>query len=198
MRHKNPAFMEEIVQFAEHFYASNGRSPSCNEIARNTTLKRSAVHNYLVEMNERGMIEYNGQTIMTPNIREMQNGMRRIGIVGSIACGIPTDATIEQDEYINLPMIITGHDEVYILYATGDSMTGAGIDDGDMVLVRRQETAHPGDIVVAYVEGEGNTLKRLRMENGHPFLHPENPEMSDIPADFLKIQGVAIWVFKKI
>ena len=99
---------------------------------------------------------------------------------------------------MNLPMTMVGNDDVYILYASGDSMINAGIDDGDMVLVRRQETARDGDIVVAYVEGEGNTLKRLHHEGKQVILHPENPMLADIPVDFLKVQGVAIWVFKKV
>ena len=198
MRRKNPEYMKEIIDFVDRFYPRHGRSPSCSEIAANTTLNRSAVHNYLVAMNDDGMIEYNGQTILTPNTRAMQQEMRRIGIVGSVACGLPTDANVEQDEYMNLPMTMVGNDDVYILYASGDSMINAGIDDGDMVLVRRQETARDGDIVVAYVEGEGNTLKRLHHEGKQVILHPENPMLADIPVDFLKVQGVAIWVFKKV
>ena len=198
MRKKNPEYMKEIINFVDQFYPRHGRSPSCTEIAAHTTLNRSAVHNYLVAMNDEGMIEYNGQTILTPNTRAMQQEMRRIGIVGSVSCGLPTDATVEQGEYMNLPMTMVGNDDVYILYASGDSMINAGIDDGDMVLVRRQETAHDGDIVVAYVEGEGNTLKRLRHKGNKVILHPENPKLADIPVDFLKVQGVAVWVFKKI
>ena len=198
MRKKNPEYMKEIINFVDQFYPRYGRSPSCTEIAAHTTLNRSAVHNYLVAMNDEGMIEYNGQTILTPNTRAGQQGMRRIGIVGSVSCGLPTDATVEQGEYMNLPMTMVGNDDVYILYGSGDSMINAGIDDGDMVLVRRQETAHDGDIVVAYVEGEGNTLKRLRHKGNKVILHPENPKLADIPVDFLKVQGVAVWVFKKI
>ena len=198
MRRKNPEYMKEIIDFVDQFYPRYGRSPSCSEIAAHTTLNRSAVHNYLVAMNDDGMIEYNGQTILTPNTRAGQQGMRRIGIVGSVSCGLPTDVTVEQDEYMNLPMTMVGNDDVYILYASGDSMINAGIEDGDMVLVRRQETAHDGDIVVAYVEGEGNTLKRLRHKGNRIILHPENPRLADIPVDFLKVQGVAVWVFKKV
>jgi len=198
VRKKNPEYMKEIINFVDQFYPRHGRSPSCTEIAAHTTLNRSAVHNYLVAMNDEGMIEYNGQTILTPNTRAGQQGMRRIGIVGSVSCGLPTDATVEQGEYMNLPMTMVGNDDVYILYASGDSMINAGIDDGDMVLVRRQETAHDGDIVVAYVEGEGNTLKRLRHKGNKVILHPENPKLADIPVDFLKVQGVAVWVIKKV
>ena len=77
-------------------------------------------------------------------------------------------------------------------------MTGAGIDDGDLVLIRKQEEAQNGDIVVAFVEGEGNTLKRYRMYGHTVFLHPENPKYRDIPLKDCKIQGVAISVIKHL
>ena len=77
-------------------------------------------------------------------------------------------------------------------------MTGAGIDDGDLVLIRKQEEAQNGDIVVAFVEGEGNTLKRYRMYGHTVFLHPENPKYLDIPVKDCKIQGVAISVIKQL
>ena len=93
---------------------------------------------------------------------------------------------------------MVGEGETYLLYASGESMIEAGIDDGDMVLVKRQEEAHEGDIVVAYVEGEGCTLKRLLYLDNKPYLHPENRKMTDIPAIDCKIQGVAVWVFKKV
>ena len=195
---RNPDQMREIIEFTDRYFALNRKTPSCREIAANTTLKRSSVHNYLVAMNEMGMIEYNGKDIMTPNVRAMRQDARRIGIVGSVTRGLPKDATEEPDEYLNLPNSMAGDGEIYILYASGNSMIGAGIEDGDMVLVRRQETARDGDIVLAYVEGEGNTLKRLRHEGKKILLHPENPEMTDIPVENPKIQGVVLWVFKKV
>ena len=198
MRQKNPEYMKEIIHFTDRFYDQYGRSPSCSEIAESTTLKRSAVHNYLVAMDERGMIEYNGQTILTPKIRETQQGVRQVGIVGSIACGTPLDEVEELEGTFPVPLGLVDGAEMYILHASGQSMIDIGIQDGDMVLVRKQEEAHPGDIVVAYVEGVGNTLKRLLYKDGEMVLHPENREMADMPARGCRIQGVAVWVFKKI
>ena len=190
--------MNEIIEFADHYYARYNRSPTCRAIAAGTTLERSSVHRYLVAMDQMGKIEYNGQTIVTPKIREMQSGLRKIGIVGSIACGVPVDGGDSLDEYMSLPYEMVGDDEMYILYAEGKSMIEAGIDEGDLVLVQRQETATPGEIVVAYVEGEGNTLKRLKMDGKTIVLHPENAEMEDIRVKECRVQGVARWVFKKL
>ena len=199
MRKKNPLYMQEIVDYADQYFQANHKSPSCREIAAHTSLSRNSVHNYLVAMNESGRIGYDGQTILTPNIRAMMDGSsRRIGIVGSVSCGLPADANAIQEEYMSLPASMVGKEEVYLLYATGDSMIEAGICHGDMVLVRRQETAKDGDIVVAWVEGEGNTLKRFRREGKMIILHPENSAMPDIRVKECRVQGVAVWVFKKV
>lgn len=198
MRQKNPVYMKEIVDFVDRYYPEHHKSPSCREIAAHTSLNRSAVHNYLVLMNASGMIEYDGQTILTPNIRAASEGIRRIGIVGSVSCGLPSEANAILEEYMTLPSSMVGNEEMYLLYATGDSMIEAGIHAGDMVLVRRQETAKDGDIVVAWVDGEGNTLKRFRKEGKTIVLHPENSAMQDIRVQDCRVQGVAVWVFKKV
>ena len=72
------------------------------------------------------------------------------------------------------------------------------IKEGDLVLIRKQEEALNGDIVVAFIEGEGNTLKRFMQYGNTIFLHPENPKYTDIPLTDCKIQGVAISVIKKL
>ncbi len=90
--------------------------------------------------------------------------------------------------------------DMYILTATGNSMIDAGIHEGDMILVRRQETANIGDIVVVWVENEGNTLKRFYRKGKTIILKPENSDMEDIRVkeEDCRIQGVAIWVLKKV
>ena len=110
-----------------------------------------------------------------------------MGIVGFIACGIPDDAEEHLEGFFPVPTSLVNDDKVYILYAHGKSMIDAGINENDMVLVRRQEEAHHGDIVVAYVEGEGNTLKRLLYKEDGPVLHPENKKMKDIPTKWATI-----------
>ncbi len=199
MRSKNPEYKKEIIAYVDQFYSQTHEFPTCSQIAANTSLQRTAVFNYLVAMHKDGEIEYDGKRILTPYIKASRSTETcQVGILGDIACGIPTDAQERLEGYVTLPASIVGNDEMYILYAYGDSMIGAGISAGDMVLVRKQETANDGDIVVAYVEGEGNTLKRLRHDGKQIILHPENPNLPDIPVDFLKVQGVAVWVFKNL
>ena len=198
MRHKNPEYMAEILLYVNDYYSQNRKSPTVREIAANTTLERSAVQKYLVYMDSMGMIEYDGKTIRTPNIRKYQAEKTTVGIIGTIPCGPLTDEEEYVEEYVDLPVSLVGKGDLFMLHASGDSMTGAGIDDGDLVLIRKQEEAYPGDIVVAYVEGEGNTLKRYKKYGNTVFLHPENPKYTDIPVKECKIQGVALKVIKTL
>ncbi len=198
MRQKNPQYMKEIEAFVDHYYTQHHKSPSCREIAENTTLQRSAVQKYLTAMNDRGMLKYDGQSICTRKIESSRSGMASVGIIGSIPCGPLTVEEEAVEGYVDLPTSLFGNGDFYLLHASGDSMINAGIDDGDMILIRKQLDARDGEIVVAYVEGEGNTLKRLYRTDDGVILHPENDNMADIKVDHCMIQGVAVWVFKQV
>ena len=198
MRQKNPKYMKEIEAFVDDFYSKHHKTPSCREIAENTTLQRSAVQKYLTAMNDQGMIKYDGRTIRTRKMQSYAPDTTSVGVIGTIACGPLAMEEEAVEQYVDLPTSLFGTGDFFILHAAGDSMTGAGIDDGDLVLIRKQEEAHSGDIVVAYVEGEGNTLKRFKRYGRTVFLHPENPKYTDIPMKNCKIQGVAVWIFKQV
>ena len=198
MRQKNPKYMKEIEAFVDDFYSKHHKTPSCREIAENTTLQRSAVQKYLTAMNDQGMIKYDGRTIRTRRMQSYAPDTTSVGVIGTIACGPLSMEEEAVEQYVDLPTSLFGSGDFFILHASGDSMTGAGIDNGDLVLIRKQEEAQNGDIVVAFVEGEGNTLKRYRMYGHTVFLHPENPKYRDIPLTECKIQGIAINVIKKL
>lgn len=198
MRQKNPKYMKEIEAFVDDFYSKHHKTPSCREIAENTTLQRSAVQKYLTAMNDQGMIKYDGKTIRTRRMQSYAPDTTSVGVIGTIACGPLSMEEEAVEQYVDLPTSLFGSGDFFILHASGDSMTGAGIDNGDLVLIRKQEEAHNGDIVVAYIEGEGNTLKRFKQYGRTVFLHPENPKYTDIPLKNCKIQGVAVWIFKQV
>ena len=198
MRQKNPKFMKEIEAFVDDYYSQHHKSPSCREIAENTTLQRSAVQRYLTAMNDQGMIQYDGKNIRTRKIQGNTPRMTSVGIIGTIPCGPLTVEEEAVEGYVDLPTSLFGNGDFFLLHASGDSMINAGIDDGDMILIRKQVDARDGEIVVAYVEGEGNTLKRLYRSEDGVILHPENDTMADIKVDHCMIQGVAVWVFKQV
>ncbi len=197
MQHKSNDTIDRIISFVNDFYRDNNRSPSIRQLASGTGLGVATVHRYLKTMTERGLIDYDGEIIVTEQSNKIRNEAFQTAVIGSVPCG---PFALEEEyvqEYVFMPTAIFGKGELYLLYASGDSMTGAGIDDGDLILVRKQEEAHDGDIVVAYAEGVGNTLKRYRKQGNTVILHPENPKYPDIPVKNCKIQGVMTWVLKK-
>lgn len=196
MKHRNSEQMDRIIPFVNDFYRDNHRSPSLRQISAGTGIPHMTVKRMLNTLADSGIIDYDGETIVTEETNKQNDETVPVGIIGSIPCG---NLSLEEEaieEIVNLPVSIFGKGELFLLHARGDSMTGAGIDDGDLVLIRKQEEAQNGDIVVAYVEGEGNTLKRFMRYGKTIFLHPENPKYRDIPLRECRIQGIAVKVIK--
>ena len=175
MRSKSPELMSEIKKYIEDYYLQNRQSPSTTKIAEAVGIARGTAYKYLVEMAEKNMI------------------------VGSIPCGSPQYEEENIEEYVSLPTAIFGKGDFFILRASGQSMIEAGIDDGDLVVVKKQVEANDGDIVVALVDNQ-NTLKRYFRddENKKIILHPENKKMKDIIVDECCIQGVACHIIKEL
>ena len=193
MRSKDPEIMKRIVDFVEAYHLDYNSSPSLRVISDGVGIGSTTVYRYLMEMNERGMICYDGKTIRNEKINKSQRGTIRAAVIGRIACGIPNLAEQHVEGYVNLPESLFGQGNFYILRASGCSMTEAGIDDGDLVVIREQNTAEDGQIVVALVDDEA-TLKRFFHEGDRIRLHPENPRMKDIFVTDCRIQGVAVKV----
>ena len=198
MKHRNLANMDRIVSFVNDWYREHHASPSGRKISSGTGIPLTTVQRMLKTMTENGVIDYDGQTVVTELSTKASDETTSVGIVGSIPCGNLALEEEAVEEIIQLPTALFGKGDLFLLHASGDSMTGAGIDDGDLVLIRKQEEANNGDIVVAFIEGEGNTLKRYKKYGKTVFLHPENPKYTDIPLHDCKIQGIAISVIKMI
>lgn len=199
MRTKDTALIEQIKKSIEKTYEESGRSPSVRQIAREVGCSYSTVSRYIKEMVERGMIARTSGEYETEVISKMNMDTVPVAVVGSVSCGPLTFAEENIEEYIKLPTSLLGQGKFFILHASGQSMIGAGIEDGDLVVVRQQPTAEPGQIVVALVEDEV-TLKRFYPdpENGCVRLHPENKRLKDIIVDDCQIQGVAVKVLKDL
>lgn len=199
MRRRNVELMNRIIEFAEQYYLENSSSPSVRTIADRFGIGVSTAYRYLLEMDERGLITYDGKRISNDRIEKLNSnsGVIRAAVVGSIACGIPNLAEENVEEYVSLPRSMFGDGEFFILRANGESMIDAGIETGDLVVIRKQACAEDGQIVVALVEDEA-TLKRLYREKGKVRLHPENRAMDDIIVDDCIIQGIAVKVIKDL
>lgn len=201
MRLKNEQNFNKIENFIDKYTQENDRSPSNREIAAATGLSSATVTRYMMVMRERGIIEYNGQRNIITRTRRMFNYQTiEVPILGNVACGIPMFAEENIEEYVRLPVSIFGRDELYLLHANGDSMIDIGIMDGDLILIKKQNFANPGQVVVALIGDDEATLKRYypELETGKVRLHPENSNMKDIYVDKCIIQGIAVKVMKDI
>lgn len=197
MRSKDKTLMAAIEKFVSDYTDSNGISPTMQEVADGVGSSKATVQRYIAQLCEDGILDYSGYRTMTST--KTKAAAIRVPVLGTIACGIPKFAEENIEEYVRLPVALFGKGNFFILRAYGDSMIEAGIDNGDLVLIRQQNYADEGQIVVALMEDEA-TLKRLYPEpKKHRIrLHPENSRMDDIYVDNCEIQGVAVKVLKDL
>ena len=199
MQRLKPETFKLIESFADDYAQhSGGRSPSVTEIAQGLGISKSTVSKYLNIMKQNGSISFEGHRgLVTKAMRAAAEGFCSVPVLGTVACGQPILAEENIEEYVRLPVPLFGRGDYFILRARGDSMINAGIDDGDLILARRQETADYNQIVVALLEDEA-TLKRFRPRDGKIYLHAENPAYADIVLDSCLVQGVAVKIIKDI
>ena len=199
MRTKDQELLTNIQQFIEEHCDKSGYGPSVRAVANEFGISSSCAHKYMEVLGEQGRIAKGRNGYESIALARTERAMRAVAIVGAVPCGPLTECEESIEGYIRLPESLIGQGKFYLLKANGDSMIDAGIDDGDLVLIRQQETADVGDIVVALVENE-NTLKRLEYNErrGRYYLHPENETMEDIYVENLSVQGVAVKVLKDL
>ena len=204
MRTKSRELMNEIIRFVDDYMASRHTSPSIRTISEGIGLAKSSVQSYLKEMDSNGMLSYDGNAIVTPSMGALSAGYLVVPVVGSIHCGEPGMEEEYIEDYIRLPESVFGRGDFYLLRAQGDSMEDAGISEGDLVLIKRQQTADEGDIIVALDENSENTLKQYSGfdgDSGRYILSYRNEGVypqKRIGVRELVIQGVAKHVIKAL
>ena len=200
MRSKKKEYLKLLEEFIDEYVEKNQIAPTLTEISTGVGLPLSTVGRYISYMREQGVIDYEGRrSIRTRQTKKMNNESVKVPVLGSVSCGVPKLAIENIEEYIRLPVALFGRGDFFILRANGNSMIEAGIDDGDLVLVREQNYADPGQIVVALMDDEA-TLKRFypEPEKRRIRLHPENSALKDIYVKECIIQGVAVKVLKDL
>lgn len=196
---KMAANSDAIENCIDEYYEMNGISPCIEEIAAETGISKSTVGRYLQKLTAEGRLISNGRRGYATKQMQQQTGLISVPILGNIACGAPIFADGTVKEYVRLPASLLGSGSYFILTASGDSMIDAGIDDGDTVIVKQQDYAEVGDIVVALV-GDDSTLKRYypEPERKRIRLQPENENQEPIYVRECQIQGVAVAVWKNL
>jgi repressor LexA len=197
---KSQEYYKTLLSFIDDYREEHGVSPTNRIIAAGTGVSTATVSRYLQDLRKEGKIEYKGHRgIITPKMKEEKESTVLVPLLGSIACGIPKYAEGNIEKYIPLPVSLFGKGDFFLLHAKGNSMIDAGINNGDLVLIKKQNAAEPGQIVVALID-EDATLKRFYPEPEKKLirLHPENKEMNDIYVEHCIIQGIAVNVLKNI
>lgn len=206
MRHKDKDLMLKILDFVNGYALENmGKAPSTREIGDSFGMSNVTAFRYLKEMSELEMLKYENGEIHTDMIDKFNTDMN---IVGSLSASVPAGSPdmvddVYVDEYFPLPSaLLHGLDgKFYMMPVSGQSMIDAGVDDGDYVIFREDSAPDLNDIVVAYIPGEGNTLKRYRKDRKGVYLWAENESWSDVERMFgrkFEIRGVAIKVMKDL
>ena len=175
---------DEILRFLTKFTAENGYAPSVREICAAVGLQSTAtVHYHLNALRDAGLIEMDEMKKRAISLPDAQRA-DRIPVVGVVTAGGPILATENIEGYIPWD----GEAGCFVLRVRGDSMIGAGILDGDKVVVRPQPDAENGQIVVALLD-DSATVKRLKKTGRDVWLMPENPSYEPIPGNEAKILG---------
>lgn len=198
MKVMSESVFNAIINFVDEYYFTNGKTPTLQEIAKEVKLDKSNVSRNLKVMKERGFINLDNG-IKTNKIQKRLFEMSDVPVVGSIACGTPMLAEENIERYIPISKALLGNGTFFALHAKGDSMIKANIEDGDFVIVRQQNSANEGEIIVALIENEA-TLKRYYVDKKKKKirLHPENDKMEDMYFNEINIQGVAVKVLKDL
>ena len=218
MAKKDPSVLNKreraILDYIEKQAKINGYPPSVREIGKAVGLKSTAtVHGYLAKLEQKGYIKKESQKGRTLKLLKGSSGkattvdtskdfysnkeMVDVPVIGKITAGAPILAVENITDTFPIPIDFVGNCESFMLTVRGESMIEAGILDGDYILVKKQNTANNGEIVVALIEDEA-TVKTFYKEKDHIRLQPENSTMDPIIVPDCKILGKVGGVFRKM
>jgi repressor LexA len=194
---------KEILDYIERFIEDRGYAPSFEEIAESFGYSSLAtVHEHLSNLERKGYIRksYNESRSIELVGRDSGTPVVELPLLGAVAAGLPIEAIEDRETLAVPPDMISRRRDNYVLRVEGNSMIEEQIRDGDYIVVQAQENAEDGQMVVALVDGESATVKKLYRESGGRVrLQPANPTMAPIfvPASSLRIQGVVVGVIRK-
>jgi len=203
---------QEIWKFLTDYVDEHGYPPTVREIGEAVGLASpSTVHAHLANLERAGLIKRDPTKPRALELRrdpkpsaqpQQADDVHRLPLVGEIAAGGPLLADQNVEEYLAVPEPLARGGEEFLLRVKGDSMINAGILDGDIVVVRREQTARDGEIVVALAGdqewADEATVKRFFRENGRVRLQPENDALEPIYADHVQVLGIVTGVFRTL
>ncbi len=202
---------QEIFDFIKRYSAKQGYPPTVRDIGKAVGLTSSStVHAHLSNLEKLGLLRRDPtkpraiellDRVARDTAEAVQEALGRgrhgLPLVGAVAAGQPILAEENIEEYLDVPAVAGGEEGEYILRVRGESMIDAGILEGDYVVVRPQEVAGDGEIVVALV-GEEATVKRFFREGDHVRLQPENAAMEPIRSKDVRVLGRVVGLFRSV
>lgn len=203
------ARQQSVYDFIESYIEQKGFGPTVREIAEAVQLSSpSTVHVHLKTLEEKGYIERDQRKSRSISLASMRQHLETYGsegssknlelpLVGNVAAGEPILAEQNIEASMSLPTELVGDSASFILKVHGESMIEAGINDGDYVVVKQQQVARNGEIIVALIE-DGATVKRFYKEKDHIRLQPENSTMEPIITTDCVIAGKVVAVLRKV
>jgi repressor LexA len=195
---------QEIFQFIKRYASKYGYPPTVREIGKAVGLASSStVHAHLANLEKYGVLRRDPtkpraiELLFDKAKKAVVSDEGALPLVGRVAAGAPVLAEENIEDYVQVPAVAGGDEGEYVLQVSGESMRDAGILAGDYVVVRRQDSARDGEIVVALL-GEEATVKRFFRERDHVRLQPENPSMEPIRSRDVQVLGRVVGVFRKV
>jgi repressor LexA len=197
---------QEIFDFIKRYSARYGYPPTVRDIGKAVGLASSStVHQHLSNLERLGLLRRDPSKpraleLLDRAVQEVRNVVRpgALPLLGTVAAGQPVLAEQQIEDYVSVPDAAGGADGTFVLRVRGESMKNAGIIEGDLVVVRSQEQASDGEIVVALVGEEDATVKRYFRESDHIRLQPENDEMEPIRSRDVRVLGRVVGVMRSI
>lgn len=195
-----------ILEFIIQIHQDRGYPPSVREIGEAVGLHSpSSVHAQLATLSARGYLRKDPSRPRAIVVQMDESGVSteskptvNVPLVGQIAAGSPILAAENVEDTLTISPDLVGSGTLFALRVKGDSMTGAGILDGDLVIIRQQPSAEEGEIVAALIDNEEATVKRLRRTEGRVVLEAENPAYDPIVPDEVSILGKVVTVLRQI
>jgi repressor LexA len=192
----NEEKLTKVMDYIRKFTEENGYTPSVREIGKECGIKSTAtVHSYIEKLQTKGYLSKTDNKKRAVTISK-SSGVN-IPLIGTVTAGQPIFAYENYEDYYTFPAGEFKGENLFMLRVQGSSMIDAGICDGDKIIVRKQEVAQNGEIVVALVD-DGATVKRFYAKNGQIILHPENEMLSDMifAPEEVKILGKVVGLMR--
>jgi repressor LexA len=195
---------QEIFEFIKKYSAKYGYPPTVRDIGKAVGLASSStVHAHLANLERIGLLRRDPSKpraieLLDKTVQGVKSLVRPgLPLVGQVAAGQPVLAEENIEDYVQTPAFAGGDDGEYLLRVKGESMKDAGILEGDLVVVKPQETAIDGEIVVALI-GEEATVKRFYRETDHVRLQPENEAMEPIRSRDVRVLGKVVGLMRSL